>query len=270
MDTTVIKAIDVIEALARSDRPRGITELAEQLELTKSNVHRLLQTLGSRGYLRRRDDGRYELSLRLWELGSLVLAKLDLKHVAYGHLQTLADLTRETVHLSVLDQRDVIYIDKIDSPEPVRAYSSLGGRAPAYCVATGKALLAFASDDVIRAAGASLIPYTSRTIRTEPALRQALAQIRQDGYATNSGEWRESVCGLAAPIRDASGVVIAAVGISGPADRLKPKRLKSLAPAVVATAGSISSDLGHAGARDDARTTAPRGSRNGSGRQKPV
>ena len=252
MDTTVLKALDVIEALARSERPRGITELAEQLQLTKSNVHRLLQTLASRGYLRRSgEDGRYELSLRLWELGSLVLAKLDLKHVAHAHLETLADLTRETVHLSVLDQRDVIYIDKIESPEPVRAYSSLGGRAPAYCVATGKALLAFASDDLIHSVGASLIPYTSRTIRTETALRQALAQIRHDGFATNAGEWRESVCGLAAPIRDARGAVIAAVGISGPADRLKPKRLKSLAPAVVATAGSISNDLGHAGTRGE-------------------
>ena len=265
MDTTVLKALDVIEALARSERARGITDLAEQLQLTKSNVHRLLQTLASRGYLRRHDDGRYELSLRLWELGSLVLGKLNLKHVAYAHLETLADLTRETVHLSVLDQRDVIYIDKIDSPEPVRAYSSLGGRAPAYCVATGKALLAFASDDLIRSVGASLIPYTSRTLRTEAGLRQALAQIRHDGYATNAGEWRESVCGLAAPIRDASGVVIAAVGISGPADRLKPKRLKSLAPAVVATAGSISNDLGHAAGRDDSGATA-RGARNGTRR----
>lgn len=245
MDRTVVKALDVVEALARSERPLGVTELSRQLGMTKSNVHRLLKTLQRRRYVRQSaQDTRYELSLRLWELGSLVLSRLDPKRVATSHLVALAERTRETVHLSVLDGTEVVYVDKIDSPEPVRAYSQLGGRAPAWSVATGKAMLAYAGQATIDSVVAALVPFTARTLRTEAALRRELARIRAAGLAKNLGEWRAAVVGCAAPIRDATGEVVAAVGISGPAERLKP-RLDAFAPLVVATARGISTALGH-------------------------
>jgi DNA-binding IclR family transcriptional regulator len=257
MEKTLLKGLRLIEALARSDGPRGVTDLAKQLSLTKSNIHRLLKTLQSRDYLRQVEStGNYDLSLKLWELGSLVLSRLDIKNIAASHLEKLADHSRETVHLSILDDREVVYIDKIDSPEPVRAYSRLGGRAPAYCVATGKALLAFAPETTINSIIRSLIPFTPRTIRTETAFRAELDKIRVAGWAINRGEWRPTVGGVAAPIRDASGAVIAAVGISGPLERLKPSRMKDLTPAVVATSSAISAGLGYMPPRRAHGTTA--------------
>jgi len=246
MDSTVLKAIDLLEALARAEGSCGVTELAKQLGLTKSNVHRLLKTLESRGFVSRDpEDSRYALALRLWELGSSVIDRLDVKRVAGPHLQQLAERTRETVHLSMLQEGDVVYVDKIDSPEPVRAYSRVGGRAPSYCVATGKALLAYAPEELVQSVARALFPHTASTIRTEPALRRELDAIRARGFAINNGEWRESVWGLAAPIRQAPGRVVAAVGISGPAERLKPRRIKEFTPLVLATASTISAQLGY-------------------------
>lgn len=246
MDTTFSKGLSVIEALAQRDSTCGVTELSKQLGLTKSNVHRLLQTLVWHGYVRKCvGSGRYELTLKVWELGAAVIGKLDLKRVASEYLAHLGRLTEETVHLSVLDGGDVIYVDKVDSPQPVRAYSVIGGRAPAYCVATGKVLLAHAPSEVVDKVCLQLQVYTPVTISSPGQLKAELQRVRENGYAVNKGEWREGVCGLAAPIRDSSGAVVAAVGISGPVDRLKPRVLRQLAPTVINTAQSISLRLGY-------------------------
>jgi DNA-binding IclR family transcriptional regulator len=164
--------------------------------------------------------------------------------VATSHLESLASRTSETVHLSVLDETEVLYIDKIDSPQPVRAYSRLGGRAPAYCVATGKALLAYAPDSVVDKLDGKLERHTPRTITKFDELKRELARVREQGYALNRGEWRESVCGLAAPIFSANGRTVAAVGISGPLERLTPGVLRDFAPLVLDSGRAISRDLG--------------------------
>lgn len=245
MDTTILKAIDILDALSRGAEPRGVSDLARDVQLTKSNVHRILKTLASRGFVTQDpQSARYCLGLRLWEFGTVAVDRLDVKRVASRALSELAGVTRETVHLSVLSEADVVYVDKIDSPEPVRAYSRVGGRAPAYCVATGKALLAYASDTAVHTVARGIVRHTERTVRNESELRRELDDVRRRGYALNHGEWRESVFGIAAPVRQAPGHVVAAVGISGPADRLRPKRMKELIPLVMATAAEISTELG--------------------------
>jgi DNA-binding IclR family transcriptional regulator len=154
-------------------------------------------------------------------------------------MEALLARSRETVHLSVLDEDDVVYVHKLESPEPVRAYSQVGGRAPAYCVATGKAMLAFTSEVMLGALAKSLKRYTPRTIVEPEEFLREMHRIRLQGYAVNRGEWRESVCGVAAPIRDPSGQVIAAIGISGPAERLRPARFKVLGQQMIAAAAAI-------------------------------
>jgi IclR family transcriptional regulator, KDG regulon repressor len=248
MNTTFVNGLALLEALARAGEPCGVSELARQLQLTKSNVHRLLQTLNEQGYVQNVGaTGRYEVTLKLWELGVEVLDKFDVKRVAFEPMERLVALTGETVHLSILDHGEVVYIDKVDSPQPVRAYSKVGGRAPAYCVATGKALLAHASAAVVDAVARELRSHTANTITDPTELRAELKRVREAGYAINRGEWREGVCGVAAPIRDGRGSVIAAIGISGPVDRLKSRVVKQFAPAVVEVARSISSRLGWTG-----------------------
>ncbi len=247
MDATFLKGLAALEALALSEEPRGVTELARELGVTKSNAHRLLQALVHRGFARNVEHGRYALTLKIWELGANVLARVDVKKAAAPFLQHLVDETGESVHLSVLVEGDVVYLDKIDSPHPVRAYSQIGKRAPAYAVATGKALLAFQPDDDLPRLIGAMERFTAHTAADMDELRKELARVRHLGYAVNRGEWREGVCGLAAPIRDASGAVAASVGISGPASRLPPGVLRNHARVVIDVAASISRALGFSG-----------------------
>ena len=244
MDKTLLKGLEVLEALAQSDGARGVSELARELGLTKSNVHRTLQTLCSAGYVRKSEPADYECTMKVPHLAAAILARIDMKRLAEPAMQALARGTLETVHLSVLDGAEVFYIHKIDSPQPVRAYSEISGRAPAYCVATGKALLAFQPEEALQRLG-RLVAHTPRTITTLEALRQELAQVRAQGFAINRGEWRETVGGLAAPIFDAAGRAVAAVGISGPTERLRPARIRQFTPDVSRTARRISEALGH-------------------------
>ena len=246
MDRTLVKGLHILEALAQSDSARGVSELARERGLTKSNVHRTLQTLCAAGYVRQVEtSGNYECTMKIPKIAAAILGRVDMKRAAEPFMQELASATQETVHLSVLDDMDVFYVHKIDSAHPVRAYSEISGRAPAYCVATGKALLAFQDDSYVQRFGERLRAHTPRTLATQVELRKELAQVRQQGYAVNRGEWRETVGGLAAPIFDAHRKPLAAIGISGPLERLRPQQLKSFTPEVLRAARGISEALGY-------------------------
>jgi DNA-binding IclR family transcriptional regulator len=245
MDKGLIKGLRILELLAESERPQGVTEVAGALGLSKSSVHRPLTTLMQLGYVRHdAETSRYSASLKLWEVGSQVLARLDLKRVAGEPMSELAAATGETVHLSVLDGRDVVHIDKIECQHPIRAYSRVGGRVPAHCIATGKAMLAFQPDALIEAVAATLTPVTSDTIVDRDQLLAEFAQIRRTGIAVSRGGWQQGVDGIAAPVRDATGAVTAGIGISGPAVRLRPRERARYVPLIVEAAAKMSRALG--------------------------
>jgi IclR family KDG regulon transcriptional repressor len=240
MDSTLLKGLSVLEVLARSPRPRSVSNLAAALNLTRSNAHRTLQTLVASGFARQDEHtSGYECTLKLFELAAAMPARLNLSNFAAPLMRALVASTQETVHLSVLDGGDVVYVEKIDSPQPVRAYSAVGGRAPAYCVATGKALLASQPEDHADRYEGKFEAFTPTTITTTEALRTHLRQVRRQGFAINHGEWRATVHGLAAPVFGSGGRIIAAIGISGPADRLPKARLESLSGEVVAAAREL-------------------------------
>jgi len=245
MDRTLIKGLTLLEVLARGNGPRGVTELAEQLRLGKSNVHRTLKTLAAAGFVHQMPGSSdYDCTFKMLELGCKISSRLDLATLADLHMAELLRQTGETVHLSVLDAGDVAYLHKLDSPQPVRAYSAIGGRAPAYCVATGKALLAY-TDDLYARYPSGLVRHTPRTITDLAKLAKELKAVRAHGYAVNRGEWRQTVHGIAAPIYDATCKPVAAVGISGPANRLPDRLTKTLAGSVVSAAEAISTRLGY-------------------------
>jgi len=241
VDKAFIKGLRLIEALANSEVPRGVTELALELQMTKSNVHRLLATLQREGYVRQTATlGSYELTPRLWEYGCRAMARFDLTTYGREAMRQLADSTKETVHLSILDGLDVVYLDKIESAHDVRAYSRIGGRAPAWCVATGKAMLAFAPADALDGIEERFQPYTARSITSRAELHAQLDEVRRQRYAVNAGEWRAGVCGVAAPVVNGAGAIIGAIGISGPAQRLRPKQIRKLAGHVMDAADTRS------------------------------
>lgn len=247
MDKTLIKGVQLLDALVRAGRPVGISELARQTSLAPSNVHRTLQTWSHLGFVDQEDaSGAYHCTLRLFEWGCRVADTFDVRRAARVHLTRLALDTQETIHLSVLDGAEIVYLDKIDSPQPVRAYSEIGGRAPAHCVATGKVLLAHGGVAALAALPAPLPRPTAKTVATLGALRAQLAQIRQRGYAVNREEWRIGVGGLGAAVFDQHGQAVAAVGLSAPTSRLGAARERELGLRLVAAAGAISQALGGA------------------------
>lgn len=248
MDKTFLKGLILLEAMAKSERSCGVTELALELGLHKSNVHRLLQGLVHQGFARRDPEtSRYMLTMKLWELGAKVSDRLDVRQEAYSVMQVLAKKTEETVHLSILEGVEVLYIDKIDSPQPIRAYTKIGGRAPAQCVATGKALLAWASKEIIEQVESCLEPYTPLSITTADALSAELKDIRANGFAINKGEWREEVGGIASPIFDVSGKAVAAIGISGPMVRCTQEWQEQTSQILIELSLTISRRLGFPG-----------------------
>ncbi len=243
MNNTLIKGLRLLEVLAAQGGPVGIAELAAQLKIARSNVHRLLQALVEMGYASN-TQGQYRTSIKVWELGARALSQLDFREAAGPAMRSLLAQTSETVHLSVLSGQEVVYIDKLDSPEPVRAYSVIGGRAPAYCVATGKVLLAWRETSADAWLAVRHLPaFTPATLADTADLARELDRVRRQGYAVNRGEWRASVWGIAAPIVGPSGQVLAAIGISGPATRLRARGLRALSAQVVAAADQASAEL---------------------------
>lgn len=251
MNNTLLKGLAIIELLSRADRPLPLTRIAAELKIANSNVHRLMQALLETRYVVRDASGSYSASIRLWEIGSAVLAKLDLRRHAEAHMNDLLERTGESVHLSVLDRLEVVYVHKLESFEPVRAYSQIGGRSPAHCVATGKALLAWQSMAELERTSANLVSRTPATIIDPRRFMQEMRRVRARGYATNRGEFRQGVWGVAAPIVDEHGCALAAVGVSGPAERLRRYSLSDYGARVIDAARQISRAM-RGGAVDEA------------------
>ena len=243
MDTTLTNGLRLMEALCASAKRRGVTDLASELSLPKSNIYRLLQTLSALEYVDQDpENSRYGPTLRVWEYGAMVADRLDVRNVARPILSKLAADTKETVHLSILIGLEVVYIDKVDSPFPLRSYSRVGGRAPAHCVATGKALLAYADEATLAALGRlRLRRFTGTTITSQARFATTLAEIRKRGYAINRGEWKEGINGLAVAIFDHTRKPIAAVGITLPPAAPSPETVRQLQ----ARAAEISAALGY-------------------------
>src|SRR5260221_1381295 len=141
MDQTVNTEWTVLEACARADRPRRLTELSRELGLTKPNVYRLLSTLSILGYVKKDPATTlYSPTLKIWEMGSMLVRDVDLQSVAGPRLRRLGEDTRESVQLAVWDAGYVVYVDKVDSPQPLKAITSIGSRVPASVVSTGNAM----------------------------------------------------------------------------------------------------------------------------------
>lgn len=248
--SSVTSALRLLKVFSAEEPALGITELARRLGVAKSTVHRLASTLVAEGFLEQNPaDGRYQLGLSLFALGTLVRRRMDVTHQAKPYLDLLRDRSGETVHLAVLDGHNIVYLFNIESRQALRMHSYLGVHKPAFCTAEGRAMLAFSPDTVLRRVlSAGLAPRTPRTVTDSKALGALLAQVRRERYALDDEESEDGMRSLGAPIFDASGAVVAAVGLGGPAQRLTKKTLRTLVPLVTNTAEVISARLGWAGA----------------------
>jgi IclR family transcriptional regulator, pca regulon regulatory protein len=241
-----------ILATFRPDRPTlGITELARELGLTRSTTHRYVTTLATLRYLEQDGSTRkYRLGPRVLDLGFSTLGSMELREVAAPHLRRLTDMTGHTANLAIRDDTDVILIDRVVG-RPGRYHHlefslHVGSRLPAYCSATGKALLAFLPrPDLDRLLDRTdMVQRGPRTLTDKRALLAELQQVRRTGIATNDEELESALRSIAAPIRVRSGKVVAAVNVAIPwSPAAMSELVTQLGPAIQATAQQIASRL---------------------------
>jgi DNA-binding IclR family transcriptional regulator len=242
------RALAALGILANSASDCSLVELCTALELHKSTVHRIMMVLEQqRMVVKNADTGRYRLGLRLFELGSKAIDGLDLRGRARPYLNRLQDTFGETVFLCILDEGQVFYMEKVESQRSVRTACTVGSRAPAYCTAVGKAMLAELPEQevtrIVRRWG--LKPITKNTITTTGALKDELKAIRARGFAIDEEEKEEGLRCVGAAVHSHSGKLYAAMSISGPAFRMTKERVPEVGRALMQASRDLSAELGY-------------------------
>lgn len=244
-EKSVVRAFRLLEILSESDVPLGVSELSRQLAWTKSGTFRLLTTLTQLGYLRQLQPSmNYQLSHKVVQLASKSVRRLDLRQTSLPYLKRLLELTGETARLSVLTGDHAVCIEQIESNHPVTVQTQVGGVLPLGCSATGKAILAFQDEGAIRKVARGLAGFTPHTLVPPERLYKDLELTRRRGFSINQGERHLSVSGVAAPVRDRNGKVEAAIGISGPSDRLPLSVLLRHGEVIKSLADDLSEEMG--------------------------
>lgn len=260
MSQTVLKALDVLECLAFSGQPLSAPEVAERCGFTRPTTYRLISTLAARGYVASGHDGRYRLGTKMLSLSKRLIENAQLPQLARPDLEKLCQEVGESVHLGVLEDAEVLYVDKVESVSAARMYSVVGTRNPLHSTSLGKAILAFLPETE-RAMLLGRIAYTERTpntITNRAELEAHLEVVRGQKYATDDVENEEGIRCVGVPVLGNAGRPIAAISISGPVVRMTPERARELVPALQETGRRISLKFGYSNPqRDDTPDQGP-------------
>lgn len=242
---TVDRALDILLCFSENEPNLTLTQISERVGMHKSTVYRLLATLENKRFVQRLDNGSYQLGLGLVELGFSVLKQNDIHRQALPYMQRLAAEYRENIDLGILDDDHILYLQVIESPQRVKIASAPGQRLPAFCTATGKALLAFLPDKQVQTILKSdHRKYASCTPTLISEIRKQLQLVRERGFAISEQEFEEGINAVAAPILDANQFPIAAMAIVGPAFRLSSERLLELGRPLRETTDALARDMG--------------------------
>ncbi|HWR15351.1 MAG TPA: IclR family transcriptional regulator [Terriglobales bacterium] len=243
------RSLAILNALASKHDDLSLADIAAMVHLHKSTVHRIVMTLERERIVEKHPEtGHYRLGLRLFELGSIAVARFDIRDRGRIHLEKLVYDTEETGHLCVMDQGEVLYLDKLEPARSVRLSSSIGRRNPAHCTGVGKAIMAWMPerevDAIIRKHG--LPRFTPKTLVTPAELKSDLKICRQRGYAIDDEEHEEGVRCVAAPVMDHFGYPIAALSVSAPSFRITLAKVPMLAEFVCKASATLSREFGYA------------------------
>jgi DNA-binding IclR family transcriptional regulator len=244
---SVDRAVSVLEILARTGAA-GVSEVALDIGVHKSTAFRLLSALEDRGLVEQtRERGKYQLGLGILRLASAVPGRLDLVGQGRPVCEDLASAFGETVNLAVLRSHHAVNLDQSRGAAAIAAHNWIGQLTALHATSSGKILLAHQPPDVRRRLldAAGLRRYTEHTVTSRRALTAQLTAALNDGYATTVEEFEDGLNAIAAPVRDHSGTVVAAVSVSGPAYRLLAERMTAMAGDLIAGAERISERLGH-------------------------
>jgi len=244
---SIARALTLLEALADQHGDIGIAELSRRVCLHVSTAHRILGTLVNRGYVRQSPEtGRYALGAKAFHIAESYLGQMDLRRLVRPVLERLSRDTGETANLVILDGREALYLDKVESPQSLRIFSRIGRRAPLYCTAAGKVLLADRPVDEVDSllGGGALEALTRATVTSRNQLRQELKKVQEQGFALDVEECEDGASCIAVPVRNTRGETVAAIGISGPSLRMHAQRIQELVPTVMRSGSEASEHLG--------------------------
>lgn len=237
----VLKVFAILNALGERNET-GISDLSVRLAMPKATVYRFLQTMKTLGYVRQEADSeRYGLDIKMYEIGAKALQYPELIDIAKHHMQILADLTGETVHMGTLIDSEIIYIHKVDSKHMLGMYSRIGRRAPIHCTAIGKVLMAWEHparrDRVLD--GAEFKRFRDKTITERGAFLAELEQVRRQGFGEDREEFDDHIRCIGVPIFDRLNQPVAGLSVSFPTFRFDAAK----APEVVAQLRAASRDI---------------------------
>lgn len=240
------RAVNVLFAFSAKSPERSLDSLATELTLNKASLLRILRTLEAEKFLLRTDE-RYSLGPRVLELGNVYLSTLSVHGVAQPEMTRLAETCGQTVSLAILDEFDVVYIAIEHAQREVGIQGEIGGRHPAHATGLGKVLLADLDPSRLDAllAGRTLKQLTPRTIATADALKSRLEGVRRDGLALDDEERGVGIRCVAAPIRDRSGRVGAAISLAGPIFHMTDEKVPFFKEHLLRAAAAISERLGY-------------------------
>ncbi len=244
---SVWRAMKILESF-QNEESMSVTQISKKLNFPKSSVYEILTTLVSEGIVEKDGDlGRYHLGIRLFELGNQARSNLGIHKIATPFLKELNKQFDETVHLTILDEDEVLYIECFESTKRLRTYSVIGVRAPLHCTGVGKAMMAFLPkseiERIVRLKG--LTRFTENTITDPKALMRELEKTAIRGFAVDNLEHEEGVRCIAAPIYNHEGKVFASISVSGPVQRIPDAQVPEIARKVVRATLEISKRLGY-------------------------
>jgi IclR family transcriptional regulator, KDG regulon repressor len=241
----VDRALDILLCFTREEPTRSLTQIAEQVRMSKSTVHRLLATLEGKRFINRdKITGLYRLGFRFVEMASLV--DKNLQQWALPYLQALSSECGETVDLSVLDGASMIYLQVLDSPQRVKIAAAVGQRLPAFCTASGRAIMAYLPEEQVNnILSEGLKTYIKNSPVAIADVHEDLRLTRERGFAISEQGYEKDINAVAAPILDSDSHPIAAVAVVGPSYRLPRERMMMVGQSVRATTDTIAREVGY-------------------------
>jgi DNA-binding IclR family transcriptional regulator len=238
--------LEVLEAISKLGVPSSLGSIISATGRPKGTVHRMVSTLVNTDFVRQDEAGRYFLTLKAWRIGSVAVQALDIADKGRPILSKLGSETGETVHLAVLDPSGgVVYVSKVESPKSISVQTRLGQINPSWCTATGRSIIAFNTLVAQKVLSKKLEKFTNKTIASPAKIKELLDQVRVNGFAVTLAENHPEMGGIAAPIRDHTGGVVASCGVAIPAFRMNAELIDRFIPLVVNAANTISNLLGY-------------------------
>lgn len=250
--SSIAKGTKILELLAEKEK-LSVSEVAKHLGYNRSGSHRYLVTLKELGYVEQNEANRYQLTSKLFELGSKYANRFEIRKLAYPYMEELSTAFNETINLGLFNGNEILHIDKIDSTEILRIDSPLGSRAPAYCTALGKAILSVLppTELDVYLSKIKLKRHGPNTIISKKKLRLELEETLKRGVAIDNEELATGLCCIASPVFNNTSRAPYAISLSAPAARFNAKRVRKMEPVIKSICRELSEKLGGTTQKDN-------------------